>query len=119
MSSSGPLNSSSGYTTKSTLKVKLEINFIARNTHTKLTQIAESKCVTIGGDDPVRECAFPFTRNGVTHRGCTREGVPDGRPWCSTEVDADGVHTDGRGKWGYCGSGCSSSTGAKTPSELL
>ena len=75
--------------------------------------------MTVGGDDPVSECAFPFTRNGVTHHGRTRDGAEDGRPWCSTEVDADGVHTDGRGKWGYCGSGCSSSTGAKTPSELL
>ena len=114
MSSSGPQNSSSGYTTKYTLKVILKRDFVAQNTN--LNQFPGSKCMTVGGDDPVSECAFPFTRNGVTHRGCTRDGgAEDGRPWCSTEVDADGVHTDGRGKWGYCGTGCSISTGAETP----
>ena len=74
--------------------------------------ISESKCVTVGGDDPVKECAFPFTRNGVTHDDCTRVDSIDGRPWCSTEVDADGVHTDGRGHWGYCGSGCNNAMAA-------
>ena len=74
--------------------------------------ISESKCVTVGGDDPVNECALPFTRNGVTHDDCTRVDSIDGRPWCSTEVDADGVHTDGRGHWGYCGSGCNNAMAA-------
>ena len=26
--------------------------------------------------------------------------------WCSTEVDDDGVHVSGQGKWGICGPGC-------------
>ena len=74
--------------------------------------ISESKCVTVGGDDPVNECALPFTRNGVTHDDCTTVDSIDRRPWCSTEVDADGIHTDGRGHWGYCGSGCNNAIAA-------
>ena len=77
--------------------------------------------MTVGGGDPVNECALPFIRNGVTHNDCTTVDAIDGKPWCSTEVDADGVHTDGRGHWGYCGSGCNSTiaaTGA-TKSVLL
>ena len=52
----------------------------------------------MGADDPVQECAFPFTRtdyDGVTrtHDGCTYVDNINGKPWCSTEVDGDGVHT--------------------------
>ena len=28
------------------------------------------------------------------------------QPWCSTEVDDNGHHKGGRGKWGNCGPGC-------------
>ena len=52
----------------------------------------------MGADDPVRECAFPFTRtdyDGVTrtHDACTLVDNIDGKPWCSTEVDGNGLHT--------------------------
>ena len=40
--------------------------------------------MTVGGDDPVSECALPFTRNGVTHNDCTTVDAIDGKPWCST-----------------------------------
>ena len=28
------------------------------------------------------------------------------QPWCSTQVDDDGSHVGGQGKWGNCGPGC-------------
>ena len=28
------------------------------------------------------------------------------QPWCSTEVDDDGTHIGGKGKWGNCAPGC-------------
>ena len=50
-------------------------------------------------------CIFPFTFDGVTHIGCTT--IPeDPKPWCSTLVDADGVHVGGGGHWEYCESEC-------------
>ena len=30
----------------------------------------------------------------------------DVKPWCSTKVNDKGVHINGQGKWGYCGSEC-------------
>ena len=52
----------------------------------------------MGADDPVSECVFPFTRtdyDGVTrtHEDCTYVDNINGKPWCSTEVDGNGVHT--------------------------
>ena len=50
-------------------------------------------------------CIFPFTFDGVTHIGCTT--IPeDPKPWCSTLVDANGVHVGGGGHWEYCESEC-------------
>ena len=55
----------------------------------------------MGADDPVQDCVFPFTRtdyDGVTrtHEECTLVDNINGKPWCSTEVDDNGVHT---GQW--------------------
>ena len=44
------------------------------------------------------QCVFPFIYNGITYFGCTLEG--NDQPWCSTEVDSDGNHVDG--KWVNC-----------------
>ena len=39
----------------------------------------------------------------MTHHECVLD--VDGA-WCSTEVDVDGVHVGGDGKWGICGPEC-------------
>ena len=51
-------------------------------------------------------CVFPFSYSGKTHTSCTTEGHPEQMPWCSTKVDAQGVHVKGGGNWGLCGKGC-------------
>ena len=42
----------------------------------------ESACVTVTGD----KCEIPFVFDGVVYDGCTKEGDPEGQPWCSTKV---------------------------------
>ena len=49
-------------------------------------------------------CQFPFTHNDQIFYSCTTEGDPDGRFWCSTNVDESGKHIDGN--WGYCSEEC-------------
>ena len=50
-----------------------------------------------------KSCVFPFKRYGVTYYGCAvRSSLP---PWCSTEVDENGVHV-GQSSWGECGPDC-------------
>ena len=39
----------------------------------------------------------------MTYHECV---VDNDGAWCSTEVDDDGVHVSGQGKWGICGPGC-------------
>ena len=60
-------------------------------------------CMTISGPSSNVPCIFPFTFNYVTHHECL---VDNDGAWCSTEVDDDGVHVSGQGKWGICGPGC-------------
>ena len=38
--------------------------------------------------------------------GCTTEGIPNGRHWCSTQVNANLEHIVGKGNWGYCRASC-------------
>ena len=38
--------------------------------------------------------------------GCTTEDIPDGRHWCSTQVNANLEHIVGKGNWGYCRPSC-------------
>ena len=48
-------------------------------------------------------CVFPFIFAGRQHDTCTTiDG--DENPWCSTQVDSDGVHVDGN--WEYCSDSC-------------
>ena len=49
-------------------------------------------------------CIFPFKFAEVTHNSCITLNAPDNRPWCSTQVDGDGVHVTGR--WGHCNARC-------------
>ena len=37
-------------------------------------------------------------------------GENQGSKWCSTEVDEEGVHVNGEGNYGFCGSECNIDT---------
>ena len=46
--------------------------------------VAGGICKTLpGSDDPNRPCVFPFTFDGVTYNGCTKD---NGDAWCATKV---------------------------------
>ena len=68
--------------------------------------LAADECKTTGGNRFNRTCAFPFWYRGTTYESCTT--VDDDTPWCSTQVDSDGVHD--YGEWGYCDEGCPGTT---------
>ena len=57
-----------------------------------------AECVTV--DNKI--CIFPFNYQNQTYDGCTGEGEPDGRPWCSTKVTSEGDHIGDQGEWGHC-----------------
>ena len=63
------------------------------------TSSPDNSCFTIG-----QECVFPFRFRGRTYSSCTNNFDPDGKFWCSTRVDRNGVHI--RGNWGYCEQSC-------------
>lgn len=67
---------------------------------------ADEVCKTESGPDQGNSCKFPFTHNGVTHFSCARwtwQGTNHGKYWCSTKVDRNGNHINGRGHYGFCG----------------
>ena len=51
-------------------------------------------CSTESGPNPNATCIFPFKFNDVTYHQCTTAGNDEGdiTPWCSTLVDASGIH---------------------------
>ena len=61
--------------------------------------IFPGKCLTESGNYPDEPCVFPFKYKNWVFNGCIPE-TNGGKAWCSTEVDADGVHVEQ--KWGYC-----------------
>jgi len=65
-------------------------------------------CRTVSGEDPNKECVFPFGFGGVTYNECIFEGNAPGdtEPWCSTLTDANDDHVGGQGAWGFCSSEC-------------
>lgn len=63
-----------------------------------------SECQAIEQDGTTRVCAFPFKYNGVSHGQCITDNDPDGKLWCSFEVDDQGRHIVGR--WGHCIGDC-------------
>merc|ERR1711999_44223 len=74
------------------------------------TTAAASSCLTVSGPDTGSACIFPFTFNGVTYVSCAEwvyGGDNQGQKWCSTKVDASGVHVNGEGKYGICAADCS------------
>ena len=58
-------------------------------------------CRTTSGED----CVFPFKFKGVVYDKCTGVETVSGGSWCSTEVDSNGGHVEG--KYGECDSMCS------------
>jgi len=63
-------------------------------------------CTTVGGPSRGKACQFPFIFGGVARSGCISDSDPEGRLWCSTRVDADGVHVGEGGHWAHCSPSC-------------
>merc|ERR1719348_2792188 len=63
-----------------------------------------NKCITVGGDDPLKPCLFPFIENGTFFHFCTDKGSYPG-VWCATERDEKNMTIDG--KKGICNTDCS------------
>ncbi|XP_040583657.2 LOW QUALITY PROTEIN: low-density lipoprotein receptor-related protein 2 [Lepeophtheirus salmonis] len=65
-------------------------------------------CVTTSGATVGKPCIFPFQFNGVIHTQCTwdQAHLTEHKPWCSTQVNENGHHIGGQGKWGNCGPNC-------------
>ena len=65
---------------------------------------SRSRCiVTENSSNLKKPCVFPFKlQAGETEdlNTCTNASDPDGKYWCSTKTDRDGVHE--KGHWGYC-----------------
>jgi len=63
-------------------------------------------CKTVSGANPGKNCVLPFIYKGVRQESCTLEDADDGKAWCSTLVDTEGVHVGGKGQWGHCSADC-------------
>ncbi len=66
---------------------------------------AQLRCRTVptkGGTRSPEPCVFPFTFKGRVRSGCITDEDDDGRPWCSVQVDRDGVHIPRQRRWGHC-----------------
>ena len=57
------------------------------------------KTVSDSGSQLNKKCKFPFTFQGTKYNTCI-SGIKREKPWCPTELDANGLYI--RGKWGYC-----------------
>ena len=63
-------------------------------------------CSTVGGPGAGSPCQFPFIYKEVSRDGCITEADPDGKAWCSTKVDSDGVHVTNGQHWAHCSQQC-------------
>jgi hypothetical protein len=83
-------------------------------TTTVATPSSCSGCCAVTGPAAGQQCVFPFTFRGQTFNQCTLVGNNPGEtePWCSTAVNANGVHISGQGNWGFCSAGCGATTQA-------
>ena len=69
--------------------------------------VVSDECVPSSGPKGGQPCVFPFTDDGKTCNGpkCCNLDNDNKGTWCSTKVDADGVHVSGY--YAYCnGSSC-------------
>ena len=67
-----------------------------------------------GGDEPGKQCIFPFSYKGITYTECTTF-ENNGIHWCSTGVDTIGNYIEG--KWGNCNSKCPTAIPSKYVSQ--
>ena len=71
-----------------------------------VAQPAPPECFTNGGASPNKPCIFPFTWNGAIYSGCPVDPDDENQRWCSTKVDANGLHIQGQDQWGHCSASC-------------
>ena len=84
----------------------------------KMSNVFDKGCVTVGGGQRGANCAFPFIYKEREYSGCILVDADDGKPWCSTLTDQDGVHVGGQGKWGHCPASCNNDFGNYFPPSL-
>jgi len=63
-------------------------------------------CSTVGGPGAGSQCQIPFIYKGISRDGCITEADPDGKAWCSTRLDSDGVHVANGKHWAHCSQQC-------------
>lgn len=64
-----------------------------------------AQCTTIvtpGGTQTPEKCKFPFRYYGQEFQSCTTFGEKYKLEWCSVQVDNQGNHVKGQGRWGHC-----------------
>ena len=81
----------------------LNINFLSIWSLTTRKKLCKTTNETNAAKQNVA-CHFPFILFGKVYEKCTTAKDPDGKFWCSTEVDESGQHV--RKKWGYCSNKC-------------
>ena len=90
--------------------MRKKISFYLSLVSLSLASLEDPECLTKTARDPSSNnnvpCIFPFSYLGKTYTTCTADGHLDQKSWCSTKVDAGGVHVEGGGNWGLCGPGC-------------
>ena len=67
--------------------------------------IISAQCTTIvttGGTQIPERCKFPFRFQGQAFQKCTTFGDNDNLEWCSVDIDDQGNHIPGQGRWGHC-----------------
>ena len=115
-------------TTASTTTLSTTTTTTTSTTSTTTASSSSSTCLTVNGPDTGSPCIFPFTFNSVTYVSCAEwvyGGEFQGQKWCSTkvlglkipcititylwQVDSAGVHVNGEGKYGICGTDCNPS----------
>ena len=94
---------------RETWKLKQLFRCIRHKSNLSFTQLisdAETnrQCRTVRGNVVNKTCIFPFYHKNKEYNLCTSDDIPktekDKTPWCSTEVDTNGVHI--KGKYGLC-----------------
>merc|ERR1711971_1177742 len=106
-------NEDCGSPTTTTTTTTSTTSSVTTTTTTTTTASPSSTCTTVSGPSTGAACAFPFTFSGTTYFSCTEwiyGGENQGSKWCSTKVDAEGVHVNGEGNYGFCGSDCNIDT---------
>ena len=67
---------------------------------TSFPTTTSSPATNTTGSGSCGNCVFPFIYGNRIHDRCT--SIDGDAPWCSTQVDSNGVHVSGQGAWEYC-----------------